>query len=190
MAHLTRPIASCLLVLLLAAPGAAETLTVRLDPQATRVAFTLGATLHTVAGSARMVSGEIGFDPATGAASGRIVVDARSAATGNKGRDADMHGKVLESGRFSKIVLAVERIEGKFERAGTSRLTIRGQLEIHGSPHPIEVPAEVTARDGRLAARLAFTVPYVRWGMKDPSKLLLSVAKEVRVTVEAEGTLE
>ena len=87
-------------------------------------------------------------------------------------------------------ILAVERIEGTFERAGESRLTIRGRLDIHGSPHPIEVPAEVTARDGRIAARLAFTVPYVAWGMKDPSKLLLSVAKEVRVTVEAEGTLE
>jgi polyisoprenoid-binding protein YceI len=175
---------------MLAAPAAAEELVVRLDPAKTKIAFTLAATLHTVRGTARMSAGEVRFDPGTGAATGRIAVDATSAATGNQGRDADLHAKVLESGRFPEIVLAVERVEGGFRPDGPSRVTVHGQLTIHGGTHPVALPAEVSVEGGRLTATLAFSVPYVEWGMKDPSKFLLSVAKEVKVTVEAEGTIE
>jgi len=178
------------LAALFAAPAAGEEVTVRLDPAKSRIGFTLGATLHTVHGSMKLTRGEVRFDPESGAAEGRIVVDARSAETGNRDRDADMHAKVLESGRFSDIVLAVERIEGGFQPKGTSRLTLHGQLSIHGRSHRVSLPAEVTVEGGRVTAKLEFTVPYVEWGMKDPSKFLLSVAKVVKVTVEAQGTLE
>lgn len=185
-----RLLAAALAAAILALPAAAEELTVRLDPEKTRVSFTLGATLHSVKGAARLASGEVRFDPESGEASGRVVVDAKSADTGNDGRDADMHGKVLESGRFPEVVLAVERVEGRFEREGTSRLTLHGQLSIHGKSHPVSLAAEVTAKGREVEARLAFAVPYVAWGLKDPSKFMLSVAKEVRVAVDAVGTLE
>ena len=52
------------------APAAALAETFELQPQETRVAFTLGATLHTVHGTLRAKRGSVRFNPATGAASG------------------------------------------------------------------------------------------------------------------------
>ena len=86
---------------ILTPPLAAETWTFTLDPAATEVRFTLGATLHVVSGSLRAREGRIVLDPETGEASGRIVLDATSAETGNRRRDDKMHEKILESARSS-----------------------------------------------------------------------------------------
>jgi polyisoprenoid-binding protein YceI len=161
-----------------------------LDPEATRITFTLGATLHTVEGTARLAEGMLIFDPESGNVSGEVVVDATSADTGNNGRDEDMHAKVLNSDRFPDIVLRPRRLEGDFDPAGSSQVRLTGEMEIHGSRHPVRLPAELTVEGRRLSAHLTFTIPYVEWGMTDPSKFILRVDKEVEVEVEAVGELE
>jgi polyisoprenoid-binding protein YceI len=171
-------------------PLAAAERTLHLDPAKTEIAFTLGATLHTVEGTARLESGEIRFDPETGEASGRVAVAAASADTGNEGRDRDMHEKVLESARYPEIAFIPAGVAGTFDPGGTSHLTLRGSLEIHGASHPLSLDVEVVADGGRLTARTAFAVPYVEWGMKDPSKFVLRVDKHVDVTVVAVGELD
>jgi polyisoprenoid-binding protein YceI len=174
---------------LAALPGLAETF--ELQPQETRVAFTLGATLHTVHGTLRARRGSVRFDPATGAASGEIVLDAASAETGNASRDRDMHGKILESARYPEIVWRIDRVDG-FPRgeARSARVTLQGSLSIHGASHPLTTTAEVAVgADRRVTATAAFKIPYVAWGMKDPSTFVLRVDKEVGVEVRAAGRL-
>ena len=68
-----------------------------LDPANSKIQFTLDATLHSVHGTFKLKSGTIHFNPATGAASGQLVVDATSGDTENDGRDRRMHKVVLES---------------------------------------------------------------------------------------------
>jgi polyisoprenoid-binding protein YceI len=174
---------------LAALPGLAETF--ELQPQETRIAFTLGATLHTVHGTLRARRGSVRFDPATGAASGEIVLDAASAETGNASRDRDMHGKILESARYPEIVWRIDRVDG-FPRgeARSARVTLQGSLSIHGASHPLTTTAEVAVgADRRVTATAAFKIPYVTWGMKDPSTFVLRVDKEVGVEVRAAGRL-
>lgn len=195
-----------LLPALVGAPGpaAAETYTFALDPEASTVTFTLGATLHTVEGGFRIEEGVVVFDPASGEASGRVVVDAASGDTGNDSRDQNMHADVLESGTYPDFVFTPTRLEGAFDPSGESEVTLHGKLAIHGGEHEIAIVA--TARvtnaaaasasggesgDGlRLEATGTFEVPYVEWGMKDPSKFLLRVRKSVEVTIHAEGRIE
>jgi polyisoprenoid-binding protein YceI len=170
-------------------PAASEPLALQLDAKRSRVEFTLGATLHEVKGSLRVSEGSIRFEPQGGAASGRVVIDATSAATGNESRDRDMHGKVLESARFPRIVLAVEQVEGAFQRTGRSELRLRGTLELHGASHPVTIPVVATVKGDSVTATGSLTVPYVEWGLHDPSTFVLRVAKQVRVTVQAVGKL-
>ena len=61
-----------LLAILPAVPALAEQRVLVLDPAASKVSFTLGATGHDVHGALAVKSGRIAFDPATGTASGEI----------------------------------------------------------------------------------------------------------------------
>src|SRR4051794_2237761 len=88
-------------------PLAAETLTFALDPAATTIELGFGATLHSVAGSLQVKEGLIHIDPATGQASGRIVIDATSAETGVTRHDRKMHEKILESVKFPEMIFTV-----------------------------------------------------------------------------------
>ena len=155
----------------------------RIDPAQTQVEFTLGAVLHTVHGTFRLKRGEMRFDPAGGGASGELVVDATSAESGNQARDKDMRQKVLESDRYPEIVFRPDRVIGKVAAEGASQVRLHGMFSIHGADHEVEMPAEVEAGDGQYRATVKFAVPYVQWGMKDPSTLFLRVDKRVDITI-------
>ena len=183
--------AALLAAFLLAAPLSAESYTYRLDPSATKVTFLLDAFMHKVHGTASLTRGEVRFDQ-SGKAEGEIVVDATKAATGDDGRDEDMHTKVLEAAKFKEIVLAVDGFEGKFDPAAPSKVTVKGRFRIHGVEHPLALEMALTPHGGaekRLDATTTFTVPYVEWGMKDPSKAFLRVGKVVEVSIDAKGAL-
>jgi len=167
----------------------AETVTFELDPKATFITFTFGATLHTVDGALQAKHGTVKIDTETGAASGRIVLDAASANTGNGRRDRKMHEKILESRRFPDIIFEVQKIGGKINRTGRSELQLEGILDFHGDRRFLALPVVASVEGDRVTATGSLLIPYVQWGLDDPSFFLLRVEKEVRVTVKASGRL-
>jgi polyisoprenoid-binding protein YceI len=183
-------VAGVLVPLALAQTPASEARTLTLDPAATKITFTLGATLHTVEGSVELSHGEVRFDPAGGAASGEVVMEARTAQTGNSSRDARMQREVLESARFPTIVFRAESLELLSRSEAGAQVRLRGSLDLHGRSLPFELPAALTARGDRVSIAATFRVPYVDWGIEDPSNFLLRVDRFVDVAVKAEGTLE
>jgi polyisoprenoid-binding protein YceI len=129
------------------------------------------------------------FDPDSGEASGGLVVATGSANTSHEGRDEDMHVKVLESDAYPEIAFRPTAIRGEIAREGESTVEIDGLFAIHGDEHPLTVEAVAVVDGDELAATVEFEVPYVSWGMKNPSKLLLKVAKQVQVRIRGVGTL-
>lgn len=190
----TAPLLRLLVLLLLSALAAAaaapaEELTLAIDAAASSVDFDFGATLHDVSGSLQLQGGSIRFDTATGVASGEITAVATSAKTGIERRDHKMHEKILESATFPTIVFKVERIDGPVNRTGHSDLQLHGTLTLHGTSLPASILATATATGDRVQATGHFTVPYLKYGMPDPSVFLLRVAKEVHVTLHIVGHL-
>src|SRR5260370_40002802 len=59
----------------------------RIDPAQSKVRWILGTTLHTVHGTFAFKNGTLHLDPASGKASGEIVVYATSGDSGNDSRD-------------------------------------------------------------------------------------------------------
>jgi polyisoprenoid-binding protein YceI len=159
----------------------------RLDftPPQTTVAYSVSSTLHTVHGTFRLTRGVVHFDPATGQASGELVVDASSGTSGSDGRDKKMHKEVIESAKYPEITFRPDRVEGAVAAEGVSTVKVHGIFGIHGVEHAITVPAEVRLSAGQASVKLRFTVPYVKWGMKDPGNFLLKVKDTVELAVEA-----
>jgi polyisoprenoid-binding protein YceI len=158
-----------------------------LDPAQSRVHWTVDSTLHTVHGTFALKSGTVHFDPETGKAGGEIVVYASSGESGNSSRDTRMHKEILESSRYPEVVFRPTELEGKLGRSGVSDGKLQGVLLIHGAEHDLIalVHAELTGDHWKGTSK--FEVPYVKWGIKDPSNFLLKVKPVVYVELEMSG---
>jgi polyisoprenoid-binding protein YceI len=178
---------SALLVLLAPLVLPAAEYRFEMNPQTTNIEWTLGATLHTVHGTFKLKRGEIRFDTANGKASGEVVVDAASGESGNHSRDNRMRSHVLESEKYPEVSFIPDRFEGTVDMAGTSDVKLHGVFRIHGESHELTIPVPVTARENQLDAKLNFDVPFVAWGMKDPSTMFLRVAKSVHIEIHGTG---
>jgi polyisoprenoid-binding protein YceI len=162
---------------------------VDLAPATTKIGFTLGATLHTVHGSFKLKSGAIRFDPSTGSASGAIVIDALSGESGNSGRDNRMHREILESSAFSEIIFTPKHVKGALAAEGASKLEVAGQLRLLGRDHDLTLTLNVQSHSGQLQLTTQAEIPYVQWGLKNPSTFILKVSDKVALDVRASGRL-
>ena len=160
------------------------------DPAQSGVHWTLGSSLHTVHGTFALKGGSLQVDPATGKASGEILVDATSGKSGNDGRDKKMHKEVLESGKFGEIIFRPDNIIGKLETQGVSTVQIHGAFVLHGSEHELTVPAQATLSGDHWSGSAKFGVPFIEWGLKNPSTWLLKVEHYVNVELELRGTVQ
>lgn len=171
---------------LLAAPRLLE-----IDANATWIDLRFGATLQTVRGKLGPVAGTLRFDDQTGnPVRGEVVIDLLEAETGVGRRDRKMHSKILQTDRYPRAVFRVERLDlPEPLREGRGSLQLHGVLDFHGAQHPLSLPAQVLVRGDLLTGTGSVMIPYISWGLADPSYLLLRVAKEVRAEVHVGGRL-
>jgi polyisoprenoid-binding protein YceI len=174
----------------LAAPAFCGSYTLQLTPDNTRIEWTLSDVLHAVHGTFELKRGCITFDPESGKAAGEVVVDTTSGDSGSGSRDKRMHKSVLESSKYADAVFKPDRLEGKLAVPGTSNLKLHGMFRIHGADHEMTMDVQAKVEGERMLAEITFDLPYVEWGMKNPSTLLLRVGKTVQVAIHAKATLE
>jgi polyisoprenoid-binding protein YceI len=160
-----------------------------LDTTRSEVHFTLTDTLHVVHGTFHIQQGDITFDPATGKANGSIIVDALSGQSGNSVRDHRMAKDELKTPDYKTVTFAPTRFTGTFNPTGDSTLQVHGLFTLIGTPHEIDVPMQVQVNGDQIHAVGSFVVPYVQWGLKDPSTFMIKVEKEVHVELDLTGTL-
>jgi polyisoprenoid-binding protein YceI len=161
-----------------------------LDPAQSRVHWTVGSTLHTVHGTFALKSGSLHFDPETGRAGGEIVVLAASGESGNHSRDVRMHKEILETAKYSDVVFQPTQVEGKVGQSGASDVKLHGIFSIHGTEHDLTALVQADLTGDRWKGTSKFEVPYVKWGIKDPSNFLLKVKPVVDVELEMSGEVK
>ncbi len=160
------------------------------DPGQSKVHWTLGSTLHTVHGTFAVKSGSIKLETATGKAGGEIVVDAPSGESGNDGRDKKMHKEIIESGKYTVIAFRPDHVEGTVPSQGAVNAQIHGVFSLHGSDHEMNVPFKADFTGERWRGTAKFTVPYIAWGLKNPSNFFLKADPAVEVELDLAGTVE
>jgi polyisoprenoid-binding protein YceI len=180
---------AALAALVLAPAGRAQESIVQLDPAQTKIGFTLSDVLHTVHGTFKLKSGAVRFDPSTGTMSGAIMVDATSGESGNGGRDRKMHREILESGKYPEIIFTPAQVKGTLAPQGPSRVEVSGQFRLHGQDHEVTLPMDIKASNGQLQMAAHITIPYVKWGVKNPSTFILRVSDKVEIDIHAVGLL-
>jgi polyisoprenoid-binding protein YceI len=158
-----------------------------LDPSKTLVEFRLPGSLHTTHGTFKLERGTIIADPATGKAGGSIVVDARSGDTGIGARDNEMRESVLEAQKYPEITFDPQHFTLDLRGGGQFQATVQGVLTLHGARHDFALTAQGQLVGDNLTATAHFSVPYVEWGMEDPSILFLTVAKKVDIDIATSG---
>ena len=178
-------------VLLAAMPALAEKMVFTLDTKQSEVRIILGATLHTVDGRAALEPATFTWDTDSGSASGRAVVQASRLRTGIDARDQKMREDVLRIALHPEIVFEATGFELRQSGAEKLRFVLKGDLSLLGVSHEIELETHAHLRpDKSWKARADLNVPYVQWGLTDPSLPLFSVEKHVTVEVKAVGSLE
>ncbi len=168
---------------LLLFPGAlaAQTQTFHVEPAKSEVHFGLGDPLHAVNGTFRVESGSFMFNLKEGAMSGGISVDAGSGSSGNAKRDHRMTEEELKARSFRTVTFSPKYYTGVLAASGHSTITVEGVFTLLGTPHEISVPMQIQRDGTRCVATGTFIVPYVKWGLKDPSVFVLRVGKEVEI---------
>jgi polyisoprenoid-binding protein YceI len=161
-----------------------------IDPAQSGVHWTLGTTFHTVHGTFALKKGTMQVDLATGKASGEVIADATSGNSGDTGRDKKMHKDVLESSRYTDIIFRPDRIEGKIARQGTSTAQVHGIFVLHGSEHETTVPVQAELNAGRWTANSKFNIPFIDWGLKNPSNFFAKVSHAVEIELDLKGSLK
>lgn len=160
-----------------------------LNPAQTDIGFTLHDPLHTVHGSFKLKGGTVRFDE-SGQAGGEVVVDVLSGESGSRARDGRMHKHILESARFPEAVFAPDRVVGRVAPEGPSHVQVHGVLRLHGAGHEMTLDAQLEPRPGgQIEADMKFVIPYVSWGLKNPSTFLLKVEDKVEMEIHATGSL-
>jgi polyisoprenoid-binding protein YceI len=173
-----------------ALPASAQESVVTLDSAQTTVEFSLGASLHTVHGTFKLRSGTIRFDPASGKATGAIIVAATSGDSGNDSRDKKMHDEILESQKFNEIVFTPSEVRGSIAPQAASHVSVIGVMRLHGQDHPLTLDFTVQpSASCKIQAATKFSVPYVKWGLKNPSTFILKVDQDVEIEIHATGQI-
>ena len=159
-----------------------------LDPEQSKVHYMVDSTLHTVHGTFNVKSGTISFDPASGKASGEVVVYATSGDSGNSSRDERMHKEILETRKYPDATFRPTQVDGAVALAGTSDVKVKGIINLHGQDHEVVALVHAEMAANRWKGTAKFDVPYIQWGIKDPSSWLLKVKPVVNVELDMSGT--
>jgi polyisoprenoid-binding protein YceI len=100
-----------------------------------------------------------------------------------------MNTDVLDVAHFAEVSFVPRSYQGTVAASGDSTIQVIGVFTLHGTPHDLTVPMQIHIDGTAITARTHFQVPYVQWGLKDPSIFVLKVAKVVDIDLALAGSL-
>jgi polyisoprenoid-binding protein YceI len=177
------------LAVLLAPAALAQHQTFAVNPDASEVKMTLNTTHELVNGTFHIQSGSIEFDRSAPKMSGTVVVLAGSGKTGNDSRDKKMNQNILKVEQYATVSFEPKTYTGALALSGDSTIQVTGIFTLLGTPHEIAIPMLVHLEGTTATAKAHFVVPYVQWGLKNPSFLVWKAESDVAIDLFLAGRL-
>jgi polyisoprenoid-binding protein YceI len=177
------------LAVILAPAALAQHQTFAVNPDASEVKITLKTTHELVNGTFHIQSGSIEFDRSNPKMSGSVVVLAGSGKTGNDSRDKKMNKDILKIDQYANVSFEPKTYAGVIAPSGDSTIQVTGIFTLLGTPHEITIPMVVHLEGTTATVKAHFAVPYIQWGLKDPSFMFWKADKDVAIDLFLSGQL-
>ena len=177
------------LAVILAPAALAQHQTFAVNPDASEVKMTLNTTHEVVSGTFHIQSGSIEFDRSAPKMSGSVVVLAGSGKTGNGSRDKRMNKEILQVEQHATVSFEPKSYAGVIAPSGDSTIQVTGTFTLLGTLHEITIPMLVKLEGTTAMAKVHFAVPYIQWGLKDPSLFIWKADHDVAIDLLLTGQL-
>ncbi|MGO9339577.1 MAG: YceI family protein [Terracidiphilus sp.] len=177
------------LAVILAPSALTQHQTFAVNPDASEVKMTLNTTHEVVNGTFHVQSGSIEFDRSATKISGIVVVAAGSGKTGNDSRDKKMNRDILKVDQYTTVSFAPKTYTGTIAASDDSTIQVSGVFTLLGTPHDLTIPMRIHIEGSKATAKAHFVVPYVQWGLKNPSFLIWKTENDVAIDLDLVGNI-
>ena len=175
------------LAVVLAPAVFAQHQTFAVNPDASEVKMKLKTTHEVVSGTFRIQSGSIEFDRSAPEMSGLVAVLAGSGKTGNDSRDKKMNKDILKVDQYTTVSFVPKTYTGTIAPSGDSTIQVSGVFTLLGTAHDLTIPMQIHMDGSKATARAHFVVPYVQWGLKNPSFMFWKAENDVAIDLTLVG---
>ena len=177
------------LAVILAPVALAQHQTFAVNSDASEVKIKLNTTHEVVNGTFHVQSGSINFDRTASHISGIVIVAAGSGKTGNDSRDKKMNNDILKVDQFATVSFEPKTYTGTIAASGDSTIQVSGVFTLLGTPHDLTIPMQTHIDGSKATARAQFVVPYVQWGLKNPSFMFWKAENDVAIDLNLVGQI-
>ena len=91
--------------------------------------------------------------------------------------------------QFSAVSFAPKSYTGSIAPSGDSMIQVSGVFTLLGSPHNMTIPMKIHREKSTATATAQFIVPYVDWGLKNPSFLIWKAENTVAIDLSVVGQI-
>jgi polyisoprenoid-binding protein YceI len=151
--------------------------------------MTLKTSHDLVNGTFHVQAGAIEFDRSAPKMAGSVVVAAGSGKTGNESRDKKMDKDILKVDQYAIVSFNPKTYTGTIAPSGDSSIQVSGVFTLLGTPHDLTIPMQIHIEGSKATAKAQFVVPYVRWGLKNPSIMFLKADNDVAIDLSLVGQI-
>jgi hypothetical protein len=177
------------LAVILGPTALAQHQTFAVNPEASDVKMKLNTTHEVVNGTFHVQSGSINFDRTASHISGTVIVAAGSGKTGNDSRDKKMNKDILKVDQFTTVSFAPKTYKGTIAPSGDSTIQVSGVFTLLGTAHDLTILMQIHIDGSKATAKGQFVVPYVQWGLKNPSFLIWKAENTVGIDLYLVGQI-
>lgn len=182
-----KPYAALALAVILSPPAFGQHQIFVVNPDASEVKMRLNTTHEVVNGTFHIQTGSIEFDSIHLKMSGSVIVLAGSGKTGNDSRDKKMKKDILKVDQFTTVSFVPKTYTGTIAYSGDSSIQVSGVFTLLGNPHDLTIPMQVHMDRSNATVKAQFVVPYVQWGLKNPSFMFWKAENDVAIDLSLVG---
>ena len=100
-----------------------------------------------------------------------------------------MNKDILKAEQFASVSFSPKTYTGIITASGDSTIQVSGVFTLLGTAHDLTIPMRIHVDGSKATAKGEFVVPYVQWGLKNPSFLIWKAENNVVIDLNLVGQI-